>query len=98
VVILARRRPAGAAAARIETWTPTGEVGSWAGALDGSAAIVNLAGESIAGARWSPAHKARIRDSRIRATRSLVEAIRRASAPPAVLISGSAVGYYGPHG
>jgi uncharacterized protein (TIGR01777 family) len=57
---------------------------------------VNLAGESIAAKRWSAEQKRLIFDSRIAATRSLVEAIRRASSPPAVLVSGSAVGYYGP--
>jgi uncharacterized protein len=59
---------------------------------------VNLAGESIAGRRWSAAHKARILDSRVGATRSLAAAIRRASSPPPVFVSGSAVGYYGPLG
>ena len=60
--------------------------------------MVNLAGESIAGRRWSAAHKQHILDSRIRATRSLAAAIARASRPPSVFVSGSAVGYYGPLG
>src|SRR6266699_340768 len=79
-------------------WAPTGEPGPWASELDGAGAVVNLAGESIAGKRWSAAHKARILDSRLRATRSLVVAIRRASPPPPLFVSGSAVGYYGPRG
>jgi uncharacterized protein (TIGR01777 family) len=58
--------------------------------------VINLAGESIAGHRWTSAQKKRILDSRLAATGSLVEAIGRAGAPPPVLVSGSAVGYYGP--
>lgn len=79
-------------------WTPNGDVGPWAAALDGADAVVNLAGESIAARRWTPAHKQRILDSRIHATRSLATAIGRASTPPAVFVSQSAVGYYGPCG
>src|SRR5262245_34933166 len=79
-------------------WTPNGEAGSWKSAIDGAGAVVNLAGESIAGKRWSAEQKQRILDSRVRATRSLVAAIRQAATPPAVLVSGSAVGYYGPLG
>jgi uncharacterized protein (TIGR01777 family) len=59
---------------------------------------VNLAGESIAAKRWTAAQKQKILDTRVQATRSLVSAIRGATAPPPVLISGSAVGYYGPLG
>jgi NAD dependent epimerase/dehydratase family enzyme len=58
---------------------------------------VNLAGESIAAKRWSAAQKQRIRDSRLQATRSLAAAIREAQRKP-VLISGSAVGFYGNRG
>jgi hypothetical protein len=76
-------------------WTPNGDVGPWATEIDGADAVVNLAGESIAGARWTAAHKQRILESRVKATRSLADAIRRAAAPPPVFVSGSAVGYYG---
>jgi uncharacterized protein len=79
-------------------WTPDGTTGPWASALDGADAVINLSGESIAGGRWTASRKARIRDSRVAATRSLVTAIERASRRPSVFISGSAVGYYGPHG
>ena len=78
-------------------WVPDGSVKSWASVLDDADAVINLAGESIAGGRWTEARKARIRDSRIRATRSLVGAIQQAARRPAVFLSGSAVGYYGPH-
>jgi len=66
--------------------------------IDGADGVVNLSGESIAGKRWTGAQKERIRDSRVKTTRALVEAIRRAKRPPSVFVSGSAVGYYGPHG
>lgn len=79
-------------------WVPDGSVGPWASEIDGAGAVVNLAGESIAGHRWTPAHKARVLDSRVQATRSLAAAITRAAAPPPVFASGSAVGYYGPRG
>jgi uncharacterized protein (TIGR01777 family) len=77
-------------------WTPDGTVGPWAAALNGATAVVNLAGESIAAKRWTAQQKQRIRDSRVRATRSLVGAIEQASPRPTVFLSGSAVGYYGP--
>jgi uncharacterized protein (TIGR01777 family) len=85
-------------AARSVVWTPNGESGPWAFVIDGAGAVVNLAGESIAAKRWTAAQKQKILDTRVRATRSLVSAIRGAAAPPPVLVSGSAVGYYGPLG
>src|SRR4051812_6050275 len=66
--------------------------------IDGADAVINLAGESIAGKRWTTAQKQRILDSRVSTTRNLVDAIERAARPPTVFISASAVGYYGPHG
>jgi uncharacterized protein len=83
---------------RAVVWSPDGAAGPWATAIDGADTVVNLAGEPIAGRRWSPSHKQEILDSRIRATRSLAAAIAHASRPPSVFVSGSAVGYYGPLG
>jgi uncharacterized protein (TIGR01777 family) len=79
-------------------WTPDGTTGPWAAAIDGVDAVINLSGESIAGGRWTTARKTQIRESRIRATRSLVTAIHQAARRPAIFLSGSAIGYYGPHG
>jgi uncharacterized protein len=79
-------------------WTPDGTGGPWAGTIDGADALINLAGESIAGKRWSAARKAALRDSRIAATRSLVAAIGSVPSPPPVFISGSGTGYYGASG
>jgi hypothetical protein len=57
-------------------------------------AVIHLAGESVIG-RWSSAKKTKIRDSRVVSTRHLAEAVARAGDRPRVLITASAVGYYG---
>ena len=99
VVILSRRpSPTPRDGLRAIEWTPDGSVGSWASVVSGAAAVVNLAGESIAAKRWTAPQKQRIRDSRVLATRSLAGAIERADSPPPVFVSGSATGYYGPRG
>ncbi len=69
---------------------------SWASRLEGTQGIVNLAGEPLAGSRWTPAKKAEIRRSRIEGTQALVQAIQRLEQKPSVMVSGSAVGFYGP--
>jgi len=80
-------------------WTPDGTAsGPWASACSGADLIVNLAGESIAAGRWTTARKARLRDSRVLATRSIAQSFAKAPKPPAALISASAVGYYGDRG
>ncbi|NOQ16396.1 MAG: TIGR01777 family protein [Methyloprofundus sp.] len=61
-------------------------------------AIINLAGEGIANSRWTDARKQVLLDSRINTTKQLLAYIRRAKIKPEVLISGSAVGYYGNRG
>ncbi|MGA8734742.1 MAG: TIGR01777 family oxidoreductase [Terriglobales bacterium] len=65
--------------------------------VSGFDAVVHLAGESIVG-RWTEAKKRRIRDSRVQGTRNLAEALARAPQRPRVLISASAIGYYGDRG
>tara|TARA_R110002124_G_scaffold280490_1_gene453768 strand:+ start:6435 stop:7334 length:900 start_codon:yes stop_codon:yes gene_type:complete len=60
--------------------------------------VINLAGENIFGQRWNDEVKKRIYDSRINATRSLVEAIKKAENKPSVFISASASGIYGDQG
>ena len=60
--------------------------------------VVNLAGESIAGGRWTEERKARIRSSRTRVTSALVAAMRDSDPRPSVLVNASAVGYYGSRG
>ena len=79
------------------SWNPAD--GTFAsGALDGIDAVVHLAGENIAGGRWTAARKARIRDSRVDGTRRLCEALAALDVPPRVLVAASAIGYYGDRG
>jgi hypothetical protein len=65
---------------------------------EGFEAVINLAGEGIAEKRWSETRKQELRDSRIALTAQLVDVIRSWKTLPAVLVSGSAVGFYGDQG
>lgn len=65
---------------------------------EGFDAAINLAGEGIADKRWSEARKQALRDSRIDLTNQLVDVIRTWKTLPSVIVSGSAVGYYGDQG
>lgn len=66
--------------------------------LEGVDAVVHLSGESVAGGRWTEAKKTRIRSSRVQSTRLLCETVTRLARPPQVIVSASAVGYYGDRG
>ena len=77
----------------IVQYTPQ-ESGEWQKSISGCDAVVNLAGEPIA-ERWNAQQKRAIMESRQIGTRKLVEAIAMAEQKPQVLVSGSAVGYYG---
>jgi uncharacterized protein (TIGR01777 family) len=68
------------------------------GSLEGTDAVVHLAGESIAEGRWTVSKRERIMQSRKKGTRLLAEAIASLSEPPKVMVSASAVGYYGDRG
>ena len=69
---------------------------SWkAGKLEGMDAVIHLAGESIAGLRWTREKKKRILKSRVQGTRFLCQALAAMARPPKVLLSASAIGYYG---
>ncbi len=79
------------------------QVTLWAGLkqqrdLNGIDAVINLAGEPIAARRWTPQQKQRLCESRWQITERLAALINASSEPPAVLISGSATGYYGNSG
>jgi uncharacterized protein (TIGR01777 family) len=79
------------------SWNPTD--GAFAGgAFDGIDAVVHLAGESIAGGRWTAVRKARILESRTIGTLQLCEALAKLDTPPKVLVTASAIGFYGDRG
>ena len=78
-------------------WTDPERTSPPAESLDGSDAVINLAGEPVA-QRWNEAVKQRIRSSRVQGTSRLVDALRAMPRPPAVLVNASAVGYYGSRG
>jgi uncharacterized protein (TIGR01777 family) len=93
-VISLVRRQAGAGEVR---WDPAaGQLPD--GAVDGVDAVVNLAGAGINDHRWSDDYKRTLVSSRLAGTELLAAAIDATASPPAVFVSGSAVGYYGDRG
>lgn len=98
VTLLTRRkeeaqRSCGSTVTAVE-WNGKG-VGAWEHCLEGADAVINLAGASIADARWTDARKRLLTESRVLTTRLLVEALSRRSSSPHTLISASGIGYYG---
>lgn len=63
--------------------------------FDGVDAVVNLSGASLARLPWTKAYRREVLESRVQATRTLTDAMRRSSTPPAALLNGAAVGIYG---
>ncbi|MBI4515679.1 MAG: TIGR01777 family protein [Deltaproteobacteria bacterium] len=98
VVVLSRAAAAARRSLPAATEVIEWSAATWPRALDGADAVINLAGESLAGGRWTAARKDAIRRSRCRTTADLVAAMAQAQPSPPVFISASAVGYYGPHG
>jgi uncharacterized protein len=95
-VPLVRRPPSGDAELR---WNPAARDGGLDPvALSGFDAIVHLSGAPVAGGRWTPERKQLLRSSRIGSTSALVRAMLAAPEPPGVLLSGSAIGWYGDTG
>lgn len=92
VTALSRRAPH--SGKLVIQWDPMAGRGPAAPDLEGFDAVVHLAGRNIA-TRWSEKRKAEIRISRVRGTQLLAESLAGLSIPPRVLISASAVGYYG---
>jgi len=99
-VVLLSRKPPAEKILPTKRWLPwqPGVAGEWERSIDGADGIINLAGEPIAGKRWSSGQKEKLRSSRIKTTRALVDAVRKAKVRPKFLISSSAIGYYGPRG
>lgn len=79
-------------------WRPDDTGATIGQELERTDALVNLAGESIAGGRWTEARKQSLRDSRLRSTRFLVDALAATREPPHTFISSSGVGYYADRG
>ena len=99
VVALVRRppRPTGDHGIHERTWDPAN--GSLdPSALEGVDAVVNLAGAGIGDHRWTEAYQRTIRDSRVRGTELIAHTLAGLHDPPAVLLSGSAIGIYGDRG
>ncbi|MFF3439708.1 TIGR01777 family oxidoreductase [Streptosporangium sp. NPDC002721] len=94
VVRLVRRVPRGDDEA---FWNPAKGVVDQA-ALEGSEAVIHLAGAGIGDRRWSEGHKRELVDSRVEGTRTLAAALAGLTAKPSVLLSGSAIGFYGDTG
>lgn len=79
---------------RIVRWDPYA-AGEWMHEINGAHTVINLVGKNVFEQRWNTTVKRQILDSRVIPTSLLVEAIARAEKKPSLLISASAVGYYG---
>jgi uncharacterized protein len=96
VVSLVRRSPA---APDEIAWDPRAERGGVPpDALTGTSAVVHLAGAGVADHRWTDAYKREIRASRVAGTEAVASLLAAMDEPPAVLLSGSAIGWYGDTG
>lgn len=93
-VVVLSRNPSRVRVGRGVGWSD----GDWKEEVATADAVVNLAGESVAGGRWTAGRKRALVESRIRTTDRLVEALHDAGRPEIVLVSASAVGYYGSRG
>lgn len=91
VLRLVRRQPRSRAEFRWDPATLTLDPA----VLDGVDAVINLAGASIGRLPWTKSYRRQIMESRVQATRTLTDAMRRSATPPAVLLNASAVGIYG---
>jgi len=89
------RRPA--AAADEISWDPVAGTVDLA-ALEGTEGVIHLAGAGVGDHRWTDAYKAEILDSRVDGTRTIADAMTRLDTAPRVLVSGSAIGFYGDTG
>ena len=100
VIILSRQPeriiglPTGVSARRWDSHTTEG----WSSLVDGTNAIINLAGENISSGRWTAEHKRAILQSRLNAGQAVAQAVETAVCKPSVIIQASGIGYYGPCG
>jgi hypothetical protein len=91
-------RARGQVGAEVELVDARGGPAALRDAVEGAGAVVNLAGESVAGARWTARRKKALVQSRVETTRALVDAIQAADHKPDVLVSASAIGLFGDRG
>lgn len=97
VVVLTRKPPNQVSTGlRFVTWDARSPDGAWVGEIDGTNAVVNLAGASIGGGRWTKRRKALLLSSRLEPTSAIVQAIaqRPAGRRPSVLVNASGIDYY----
>ena len=95
-VVRVVRRPVGSAETALR-WDPDAGTIDAAG-LEGVAAVVHLAGAGIGDRRWTPERKREILESRTKGTALVATTLAGLSRPPEVLVSGSAIGFYGDRG
>jgi len=95
-VVVLSRDPSTVREGRGVAWG--GASDAWKGEIRDAAAVINLAGSGIADKRWTDARKRDLRESRISATRALVEALTASPGPGRAFVSASAVAYNGPGG
>lgn len=98
VTVLTRFGRPGPGRRRYRAWAPddpASAAAALAQEMESAAAVVDLSGESVVSGRWTAAVKRRILESRVRSARALAGAIERAGKKPELLVSASAVGYYG---
>ena len=79
-------------------WWDSHTTEGWSSLVDGTDAIINLAGENISSGRWSDERKHAILKSRSSAGQAVVQAVRAAARKPRIVIQASGIGYYGPYG
>jgi uncharacterized protein (TIGR01777 family) len=96
VIRLVRRAPRSADEVSWDPLAPRG--GLDPAALRGVEAVVNLAGAGVADHRWTSSYKEEIRASRVTGTHALASLLAGLDSPPSVLLSGSAIGWYGDTG
>jgi hypothetical protein len=105
-VVLLTRRPEQVTPSSAGQFTTIGgdpvQAGPWMDGIADCDAVVHLAGEGLFNRRWWTSFKQKLRDSRVLSTQNVVAALakqpRRADGSPKVLVSASAIGWYGPHG
>jgi uncharacterized protein (TIGR01777 family) len=102
VVVLSRKAAAQTSPGdvRTVTWDARGASGDWVKEMTGTRGVVNLAGASVGGGRWTRGRMAQLLSSRLDATSAIVQAIERTPADrrPSVLLNASGIDYYGDRG